>query len=139
MMSMGLAAKAEFQKRSREVDAHRLEHEQQLCEEAIRDAYQVFGFYADTAIYNPKERRVELEFDRGAVKIARTNPGCPSQRGWRMILECPDCGMSLEGPAVESLADVGEVLEYDLCSLKLSQWDGHHCYCIHEQATKETI
>ncbi len=47
--------------------------------------------------------------------------------------------MSLEGPAVESLADVGEVLEYDLRSLNLSQWDGHYGYCIHQQAPKETV
>lgn len=110
-MTMRAAARAEFEKREREEDARRLEHEVRLCEEAVRDAYRVFGFHADTAVYNRSDRRVELEFDQGAVKIALKNPGCPSERQWQVIFACERCGAPVPGHIVETLADIGQALE----------------------------
>lgn len=126
-MTMKAAALIEYEKRERQLEAERMEHEQQACEEAIRDAYRTFrdregnGYFAESAVYNRGERRVELGFDNGTVKIAREYQSV-GEWDWRVLHECPDCGVLVAGQAVNDLADIGKALKEGLPAV-----NDHYC------------
>lgn len=127
-MTLRETARIAWEKRERQLDADRLEHEQQMCSEALRDFNRAFKdergnvVYAESAVYNRLHRRVELGFDGGTVKVARCNPGVPSERVWRVLHECPDCGALVAGQIVECLADIGQANDEGPDNL-----DDHYC------------
>lgn len=127
-MTLREAARMEWQKRERQMQADRMEHEQQMVSEALRDSRRAFKdergniYFAESAVYNRSQRRVELGFDGGTTRVARCNPGLLSERVWRVLWECPDCGAMVNGQIVEDMADLGQALDEGPDDL-----DNHYC------------
>jgi hypothetical protein len=127
-MTLREAARVAWEKRERQMQADRIEHEQQMCSEALRDSRRAFKdergniFFAESAAYNRSQRRVELAFDGGTTRVARCNPGLPAERVWRVLWECPDCGQLVNGQIVEDMADLGQALDEGPDVL-----DNHYC------------
>lgn len=122
-MKLITQALLEHAKKEREAEERRAEEEQQMCSDAIRSAYRTFGFYPETAVYT--DRRVELSFDHGDVKLARVFEGRfdgAAQWEWRVLFTCERCGESILGPAVTDLAGIGEAL-----TLGLDGCEHHYC------------
>lgn len=128
-MTLRETARIAWEKRARQLDADRLEHEQQMCSEAVRDFNRAFKdergniCYPESVVYNRAQRRVELTFDGSRTAlVARTSPGVPSERAWRVLWECPDCGAMVSGQIVEDMADLGQALDEGPDDL-----DNHYC------------
>lgn len=124
MMTLQAAAKAAHERRERDKEEERQEWEQQRCAVALREAYQAFGFHPESAVYNRSAKRVELAFDKGAVRIARCFEGRfegSEVWEWRVLFECGRCGELVAYHQVTDLADVGYALADG------PDWmDGHH-------------
>jgi hypothetical protein len=121
-MTLRVAARIEWEKRERQRDADRMEQEQRACQEAIRAFHRQFGFHADTAVYNRADRRVELEFDRGTVTVARLYDGGEVWT-WHVVLPCEACGHPVLAHEVADLADIHEALTRGLDDVV----DDHYC------------